>query len=188
MKSLFLSVPITLHNCRIENNFSGRDSCSSYSLRPKHTHRHRIRKCGGSTTEKPVMHSYEPHSPHTSRFSWGPLTLASAPRCEVSEILKYCASLIAGRKDCLHYLTSVASPLRLQLSKRQEHSTLPQSWLFNSSCVLSSTCCNFSHNPIKFNGLVWMRNHETDQSPINLTVLLAKLNNVTALYKIWVSE
>lgn len=31
MKSLFLSVPITLHKCRTENNFSEHESCSSYS-------------------------------------------------------------------------------------------------------------------------------------------------------------
>lgn len=143
----------------------------------------------GSTTKEPVVHSYEPCSPRTTKFSRGPLTLASAHRCEVSkQDLKYSVSLIAGRKDCLRYLTSVTSPLWLRLSKRQEHSILPQSSLFDSSCLLSSICCNFSHNPIKFNGLVWMRNHETDQSPINLTVLLAKLNNVTALYKMWVSE
>lgn len=117
--------------------------------------------------------------------------LASAPWCEVARALNYYISLIPWRKDCLHYLTSITSPLCLQLSKRQEHSTLPQPRLFDSSCLLlSSICCNLSHNPIKFNGLLRMRNQGTEQSLFYLMVLPTKLNNVTALHKtrVWIDD
>lgn len=103
----------------------------------------------------------------------------SAPWCKVARALNYYVSLTPWRKDCLHYLTSITSPLCLELSKRQEHSTLPQSWLFDSSCLVSSICCNLSHNRwTALNEKPWNR-----AVPFNLMVLPAKLNNVTALHK-----
>lgn len=41
----------------------------------------------GSAAKEPVADIHETHSRHANQFSWGPLTLAAAPRCDVFETL-----------------------------------------------------------------------------------------------------
>lgn len=133
---------------------------------------------GGSAAEEPVADAHKTRSQHTNNFSWGPLTLAAAPRCDVVE-----APWVLCFSNCWKKLFSpLFHPCHFNAEVCLAYSSLkdkpalprPQAWLFGSSFALSTTHCNVSHNPTTFIGLVWNRNHETDQSLTALTVLLAK--------------
>lgn len=132
----------------------------------------------GSAAKEPVADIHETHSRHANQFSWGPLTLAAAPRCDVFEALWVLCFSNCWKKPFspLFHQCHFNAEIRLACSSLKDEPALPrpQAWLFGSSFLLGTARCNVSRNPITFIGLVWNRNHETDQSLTALTVLLAK--------------